>query len=461
MSTRHVYVVDTCVLLHDPQAIFRFAENDIYLPLAVIDDLDDIKARKENVAWSAREVFRLLDQYAESELTGKGVVVNESGGRLFVYNPKGPLAKDESPNIVRVNSDNAIIETCISLKGKFPRRKVSIVTKDTGLRIRALSFGCTAENYRSDLLTDQNYTGMREVVIENAQDATALWASLELAISSLSQPLQDSLKDLAPHEFVVFSYGTTKCPCAHMGGVLRVLKDKSSGENKGKAEFMGISANNLEQRMAIDLLNDDTISLVTLLGPAGTGKTLLTLAVGLSKVNLGIYDRIIVIKPLMPVGGKDIGALPGDKWEKLSAWLGPMRDNIEQLVSKKAGSDRAASGSFEEMVQEGIIEAEAMAFIQGRSIPNALIIVDEAQNLTPREARMVVERSGKNSKVVLLGDLSQVENPYLDKRSNGLAHAVNGGRLLDVVGAVTLTKVERSALAAVASQIFGRPEAQR
>jgi PhoH-like ATPase len=164
------------------------------------------------------------------------------------------------------------------------------------------------------------------------------------------------------------------------------------------------------------------------------------------------------MKPLIPVGGKDIGALPGDKFEKISAWLGPMRDNIEQLV----GSRTLSGGNmFEEMVRDGIIEVEAMAFIQGRSIPKAIVIMDECQNITPREARMVVERCGKQSKIVLLGDLSQVENPYLDAKSNGLSHAVQGGRFSNLVSTVTLSKVERSELAAVASQIFNRPEAQR
>jgi PhoH-like ATPase len=196
-----------------------------------------------------------------------------------------------------------------------------------------------------------------------------------------------------------------------------------------------------------------------------THNTILTLAVGLDYIDKGIYDRIIVIKPLIPVGGKDIGALPGDKWEKLSAWLGPMRDNIEQLVQEKTNNSskhmQASGASFEELVQEGKIEVEAMAFIQGRSIPNSLVIVDECQNLIPREARMVVERCGKGSKVVFLGDLSQVENPFLDARSCGLAHAVNGGRMQPACGTVSLSKVERSELAAIASVIFSSPESRR
>ena len=226
----------------------------------------------------------------------------------------------------------------------------------------------------------------------------------------------------------------------------------------GKQAYSEIKGKNLEQKCALELLNDNTVPLVTLIGAAGTGKSFLAIASALQAINDRMYDKIVVMKPLIPVGGKDIGALPGDKFEKISAWLGPVKDNIDQILGSKS---MTADNMFEEMVREGMIEVEAMAFIQGRSIANSIIILDEAQNITPREARMVVERCGKNSKVILLGDPSQVENSYLDARSNGLAHAVSGGKTLKECGTVTLTKVERSVLASVASIIFNAPEARR
>lgn len=447
-------------------AIYKFQEHDLYLPLAVIDDLDEIKTRRDTVGWGAREVFRILDKYDESQLT-KGVKLNDEGGRLFIYNTEAPLSKNDIPFICRVNSDNAIIDACLRLKSQYPKRKVAIITKDTGLRVRALSWQCQAENYRSDLLEDAMYTGIRDVNVDTNVDWDYLWQAKDnlVEIKKLPSAISSQLNDLAPNEFVFFKYGDKICPAMHKKDALLIMKDKSNGSHHGKPEYKGIQAKNIEQRCALEILSDEKIPLVCLLGPAGVGKTLISLAVSLDYIDKGIYDRIIVIKPLIPVGGKDIGALPGDKWEKLSAWLGPVRDNIQQLIQEKTDSStkrlQATGASFEELVEEGKIEVEAMAFIQGRSIPNSVVIVDECQNLSPREARMVVERCGKGSKIILLGDLSQVENPFLDARSCGLAHAVNGGRNKTQCGTVMLSKVERSELSAIASEIFKSPESHR
>lgn len=453
---KHIYVIDTCVVLHDPMALYKFGENDIYLPLAVIDDLDDIKTRPGNISWSAREVFRILDKIDLKLMVDKGVIINEEKGKLFIYNTEAPLTKNETPNIVKVNSDNAIINAAISLKNKFPNRPVTIITKDTGLRVRANAWGCHAENYQADLIDTQMYTGIVNASVDNEKDWNLLWQNEEVDKKLLSAELQKALSETNPNEFVIFEYGQSKCPTYYKNGIFRILKEKSNKE--GKTVYSGITSKNLEQKCALELLSDNEVPLVTLVGAAGTGKSFLAIASALKMINEGIYEKIVVMKPLIPVGGKDIGALPGDKFEKISAWLGPIKDNIDQILGAKS---MTADNMFEEMVREGLIEVEAMAFIQGRSIANAIILLDESQNITPREARMVVERCGKNSKVILLGDPSQVENSYLDARSNGLSHAVAGGKKLKECGTVTLTKVERSVLASVASVIFNTPEARR
>jgi len=792
-KTKHIFVIDTCVLLHDPECIYKFEEHDIYIPLACIDDLDEIKTKRDTAGWAAREVFRNLDQFDIQSMT-KGVVINESKGKLFIYNNEGPHDKLA---ITRVNSDNAIIDSALTLQKNFPKRKVVIVSKDTGLRVRAISWGCIAENYKNDLLNDQNqFQGYRIVNIETLEDWNYLSKRKECDIGKLDCITQ--LKDLNPNEFICFRYGTHSVLCWFVENEVRFLDDKD------KKSYMGIKAKNLEQRFALEALDRDAIPLVCLSGPAGSGKaqplhsllltengyvqmgeikigdkvcgsdgnfhnvsgvfpqgmkdvvkvifsdgsevecckehlwntktelqrdkrnlnqnyttktteeimktlvghdgrknhtiplvnavnfeeknlpidpyvlgvllgdgglskeqivsspnaldlldalkerlednceikkiknskvdyrivycsikenplniklkslnlkgtksnnkfipyeykigsinqrkellqglldtdgyvskngsvyfytvsdklaadvteivnslggivktsikwpsytykgekkigqkcnvlcislpneivpfklsrkinvhkertkylptryivdvieigqkecqcisvdapdhlyvtdnfvlthnTLMAVAVGLEKVNMGQYDRIIVMKPMIAVGGKDIGFLPGSKLEKVSAWLGPIKDNIIQLTGFKGyENDKFGGNSFEEMVEDGIIEVEAMAFIQGRSIPNSFIILDEAENVSPKEARMVIERCGKNSKVVFLGDMSQIENPYLDRHSCGLAHAINGGKNHEVAASVAMNKVERSILSAAASSIF-------
>ena len=453
---RKIFVIDTCVVLHDPMALSKFGEHDIYLPLAVIDDLDDIKTRPGNISWSAREVFRTLDRLDLKTMVDKGIQINEQKGKLFIYNTEAPLTKNDTPNIVKVNSDNAIINAAISLKNKFPHRHVTIITKDTGLRVRANAWGCIAENYQADLLDTALYTGVVQIDVDNQTDWNLLWQNEEVDKFRISKELQEKLVEVNPNEFVVFNYGDSKCPAYHKNGIFKILKEKSNRD--GKTAYSGITSKNLEQKFALEILSDNTVPLVTLVGAAGTGKSFLAIASALQLINEGSYDRMVVMKPLIPVGGKDIGALPGDKFEKIAAWLGPVKDNIDQILG--AGS-LSANDKFEEMVKDGLIEVEALAFIQGRSIANSIIILDECQNITPREARMVVERCGKNSKVILLGDPSQVENSYLDSRSNGLAHAVMGGMKLKECATVTLTKVERSVLASVASNIFNLPEARR
>jgi PhoH-like ATPase len=435
--------------LHDPQCIYKFKEHDIYLILPVIDDLDEIKTRRESVGWSSREVFRILEQFSLRDMVKKGVVVNDEGGRLYVYNTEIPNKAIDTPNITRVNSDNAIINAAMSLKSQQPKRRVIIVSKDMALRVRAQAWQCEAENYRSDLLDDDSFCGIRYVTLDDYKDLEFIYQNIEFDINSASESLIKSLKNhLAPNEYVIFSCGDKKAITKFNNNKLTLIKDKSNGG--GKPVFMGISANNLEQRCAIDALADDNISLVNLSGPAGTGKTVLALAVSLQKVMDGLYDKLVIMKPIVPVSGRDLGALPGDKMEKLYNWFSPYKDNIQILTHNKFNSGI----TLEDLVADDKIEMEAMTYIQGRSIPNSIIIVDESENISPREARMVVERCGKNSRVILLGDLSQVENPYLDSRSCGLAHSINGSRWMNMCAAVALTKVERSALAAIASDIL-------
>lgn len=446
--SKSIYVLDTCVLLHDPHSIYKFEEHDVYIPLAVIDDLDDIKVKRESVGWAAREVFRQLEKFAINDLI-QGVKVNDQKGKLFVYNTLELPKSGEVLTITKTNSDNALIEACIQLSKKFPKRKVCLVSKDTGLRVRAASYDVVADNYKNDMLDAELFNGYDVINIDDKTVFDSIFKSKEILESDLRQKIKDLPENIYPNQFLIIKNNDFSCIFIKKGDILKSCFDKTK-----PFSFMGISPRNLEQKLSTYLLNDEEIPLVSLSGKAGTGKSICALAVGLEKINNGTYDKLVVIKPLVPVGGKEIGFLPGDKFSKIAAWLGPIKDNLEQLIHSKENGKGAAPGCFEEMCEEGMIEVEALTFIQGRSIARSFIILDEAENVSPREARMLIERCSHGSKVVLLGDLSQIENPYLDQYSSGLTHTIQGSRTSDLAGSVRLTKVERSRLAAEAASIF-------
>lgn len=264
-KSKNIFVLDTCVLLHDPNCIYKFEEHDLYIPLACIDDLDEIKTRKDSTGWAAREVFRNLDKYDILQIT-KGVVVNEFGGKLYLYNNEAPLQRGEKPAIVRVNSDNAIIDAAMSLKAENVKRKVIIVSKDTGLRVRAVSWGCLAENYRNDLLgDDKTFEGYRTVDVIALEDWEYLNQRKTCDISKLS--CKDGLQNLNPNEFICFKFGNQSVFAWYKNREIIFLDEK-----KKKEAYMGIVAKNMEQRFALEALSDDNIPLVCLNGPAGSGK---------------------------------------------------------------------------------------------------------------------------------------------------------------------------------------------
>jgi PhoH-like ATPase len=404
---KHLYILDSSTLIHDPQSLFAFKEHDIYLCLSVIDDLDKLKTSPNSVGYTAREVLRILDRINPT-CKIDGIPLTPEGGQLFIYNHDA-----KTFSITSLHSDDGIILAAINLTKKFPEQDVIIVSKDTGLRIRAAAWNCKVENYQSDLV-DTDYTGILYEDVYN-------------------------IDDLAINQFIINSIGKIRQKTEN--GMIDIEKQKLS--------WVGISSKNSEQHCALSALTNMNIELVCLAGLAGSGKTLISIAAGLDQIFDGKYHKILFIKPIVPVSGRDLGALPGDKNEKLSSWYGPLRDSIDQLNIKSE-----KSCTFDDLVDEDIVELECLEYIQGRSIANALIIVDEAANISQREARLIVERCSKGSKVILLGDMSQIENPYLDKRSCGLAHAINGSKGKPNCAAITFKTVVRSALSAMASEIF-------
>lgn len=434
---KKIYILDTNVILHDPEAIFAFEDNQVVIPMAVIEEVDDQKKRQDSIGKNARVFSRHLDELREEGDLSSGVEL-ETGGIL-----KTDLthqAVQELPSeLDRTKTDNIIVAAALSISQEMDL-PVILVSKDVNLRIKANVLNIKAEDYESDVVDiDELYPGLRELSVE-AEVIDDFFAQQGLDIGDLK--LED---ELFPNEFVNLENATSsQSALAYYDAEKSTLAPFIFNSKN----VWGIKPRNREQRCALELLLNDKIKLVTLVGKAGTGKTLLALAAGLQRVvEDKEYKKLIVTRPIVPMGN-DLGYLPGDEEEKLRPWMEPIFDNMEYLVSSE---DREPSQVIEDLKSMNLIELEAITYIRGRSIPNQLMIVDEAQNLTPHELKTVITRVGEDTKIVLTGDPYQIDHPYLDSNSNGLTYVVEKMKDKDIVGHITLSKGERSELAELAA----------
>lgn len=442
---RKIYVLDTNVLLHDPRSLFAFEDNDVILPAVVLQEIDSKKRLADEIGRNARRVSRLLDSFRSEGKLHDGVKL-EGGGELKVeLNHKSYQKLQET--FSEMSNDNLILAVALNYhleeKEKDHPKPVVLVSKDTLVRVKADVLGIRAEDYLSDHLVSvsDSYTGCITLAVHPSV-IDEFYSTRKLSITALPAGVR-----LNPNEFVILKdeLGTTKSA---------VLKTDREGKHleplyMSNEAIWGISARNVQQRMALELLLSDDIPLVTLTGKAGTGKTLLTLAAGLMKIeDEHKYKKLLIARPVVPMG-KDIGYLPGEKDEKLRPWMQPIYDNLEFLFdTKKAGDiDKILAGM-------GSIQVEALTYIRGRSIPGQFIIIDEAQNLSRHEVKTIVSRVGEGSKIVLLGDPEQIDHPYLDASSNGLTHVVEKFKNQSVSGHITLEKGERSNLAQLAADLL-------
>jgi PhoH-like ATPase len=440
-----IFVLDTNVLLHDPNSIFSFKEHEVVIPAVVLEEIDSKKRNADEIGRNARTVSRLLDGLRELGHLHSGVEL-EHGGKLKVELNHRSFVKVQEM-FGEVSNDNRILAVALNYlieeNEKPDPRPVVLVSKDVLVRIKADVLGITPEDYLSDRTGDLNelYTGYQSLQVHPALiDEYYSHRSLTVKQLALSYPLY-------PHEFVILKdeIGTGK------SALLKVNSDASRLEPLylGNDSVWGISARNAQQRMALELLLNDDIPLVTITGKAGTGKTLLALAAGLFKVeDEHKYKKLLIARPVVPMG-KDIGYLPGEKDEKLRPWMQPIYDNLEFLFdTKKAGDiDKILMGL-------GSIQVEALTYIRGRSIPSQFIIIDEAQNLSRHEVKTIVSRAGEGSKVILMGDPEQIDHPYLDAASNGLSYIVEKFKQQGISGHITLEKGERSRLAQLAADLL-------
>ena len=457
------YVLDTNVLLHNPEAMFVFQENHVVIPYPVIEELDTMKRREDDVGRSARSTIRNLDRLRGFGDLMKGVDISLLGTKSA--GATGTLSIDindhERPAIISKDSpDNKIIASAWALM-KEGHRTV-FVSKDLAARIKSDALGIRTEDFLNQKIDGERlYTGYTEVNATR-ELIDELYQNRMLAVDKLTEALTVEregeapyVREITPNQYVMLHDEVDE---AHSGLARRLADtDHLIPVSSQKKPTFGIMARNVQQTMALDMLLDDDIKLVTLLGSAGTGKTLLAIAAGMAKVfQEERYDKLLVARPIMPMG-RDIGYLPGDKDEKLGAWMQPIFDNLSYLMSTRGSPNQSAESKSSEqridkLVSDGRLVLEPLTYIRGRSIPHQFMIVDEAQNLTPHEVKTIVSRVGEGTKLVLTGDVGQIDNPYLDQSSNGLSYTVEKMRGLGLVGHVMLAKSERSDLASLAAE---------
>ena len=429
------YLLDTNVLLHDANALNVFSEHNVILTVDVLEELDRFKRGNDERGRNARQVTRTLDSLRDGRPLSQGVPIADGPGKLYVlvtnFVAQLPDGMDRSV------PDNRILAAALALHQIG--HEVVFVSKDINARCKADALGIKAEDFKNQKVNfDELYTGWSEHLVPDAT-VDAFYAGQPVALEY----------EFRPNEGVLLRSEAREKKTAL--GIWRTDTARIEPLQFGDAHPWGLSARNLQQQYALELLLRPDIQLVTMLGQAGTGKTLLALAVGLQLVaEEKQFRRVMVSRPIMPLG-KDIGYLPGTKEEKLESWMEPILDNLQYLVDPKL---EQSSDKVDYLFDTGVLEMEAVTYIRGRSLPKLFIIIDEAQNLTPHEVKTVVSRAGEGAKVVLTGDAYQIDNPYLDASSNGLTYVVERFKEQSIYGHITLAKSERSQLASLAAQLL-------
>lgn len=443
---RKAFVLDTNVLLFDPNAIFKFGNNDIIIPIVVVEEIDRFKREMSENGRHARHFSRLVDNMRSDGELSKGVKLPNGGILTVELGTEQPLPFELQMD----KADNRILALAITLKKEQPKRPIVFVTKDINLRIKADALGILAEDYEpSSVEPDQLYTGVATVSVD-AHLVDEFYANKKLVYP-------DGAKAFKPNQYVILKDSANPNHTA-MGRFSKELECLVPVIKPAEG-LWGIFPKNSEQAFAIDALLNDEIKLVSLVGKAGTGKTLLAIAAGLAKtVDEGVYHRLLVSRPVFPLG-KDIGYLPGDIEEKLNPWMQPIYDNVDFLFGATGGakggaSRRGAGRGAQELMNQGLLQIEPLTYIRGRSIPQQYLIVDESQNLTPHEIKTIITRAGDGTKIVLTGDSFQIDNPYVDAANNGLVYLVERFKDEAISAHITLSRGERSKLSELASNLL-------
>jgi len=432
------FLLDTNVYLTEASSLISFGANNIAIPSIVLDEIDKHKHRQDTAGHNARHMNRLLDGLRSKGSLSVGVSLGRGKGKVFAahYDPRYmPVGMDGG------DSDNKIIATALKLK--LEGHDITVYSRDINMRVKCDSFGITCFDYQPQKIiqsVDKLFDGMEEMLVD-AETIDKFYESEDIFLVKEGNKLH-------PNQYVMLK---DKNPSSKKSAMARFISyEKPVTKVRKYKNIWGFNARNKEQQYAMDMLFDKGVQIVSLTGPAGTGKTLLATACALEQVmnettSQGGYDKLIITRPVQPMG-RDIGFLPGSIHEKMMPWIAPIRDNLEHLFGDRAALDM--------QIDQGTIEIEAMTYIRGRSISNSILIVDEAQNLTAHELKTIITRVGHGTKLILTGDVQQIDNSYVDAVSNGLTHAVEKFKEFAIAGHVTLLKGERSTLATLASEIL-------
>ena len=440
-SKKKNFILDTNVILHDFKCIESFENNDVYIPFVVLEELDKFKKGNEQINFNARAFVRKLDLITDDHLFTSGADLGVGYGKLHIVNSSLDSLKIQEAFPERC-PDNRILSTVLEISERFPTMRTILVSKDINLRMKARALGIVAEDYISDKVTNIHIFEQGEETIEGINP--------DLIDKIYAQPAGVDFDDfdfdtqIKPNQCFILKSGRNSVLARYNPFTQKIKKiDKENN--------FGIQPRNAEQTFAFEVLNDPEVKLVGITGKAGTGKTLLALASALKQHKM--YSRILLARPIVSLSNKDLGYLPGDAKEKIAPYMQPLFDNLNVIKSylKSTGNELRV---IDELQKSGQIEIEALAYIRGRSLTETYCIIDEAQNLTPHEIKTIITRAGENTKMIFTGDLQQIDQPYLDSQSNGLAYMIDKMSGQNLFAHVNLMKGERSELSELASNLL-------
>lgn len=440
-GTKKNFILDTNVMLHDFNCLSNFEENDLYIPFIVLEELDRFKRGNDQINFNARAFVRELDLITDDNLYSGGAKLGEGKGKLYIVN-----AKRGNRHVIEAfpekSADNQILSLLSELVEQHPETKTVLITKDINLRMKARSLGLIAEDYINDKVTNVDIFEHGEMIVEgiNPDLIDKIYANN----AGVSLEEFDFNFQIEPNQCLILK-------SERNSALIRYNPFSDTIGRVEKSSNFGIHPRNAEQTFALEVLNDPKIKLVGLTGKAGTGKTLLALAAALKQHRT--YNQILLARPIVALSNKDMGFLPGDEKQKISPYMQPLFDNLN-VIKSLSGQNSADIKLIDELQKSGRLEIEALAFIRGRSLTDTYCIIDEAQNLTPHEVKTIITRAGEGTKMVFTGDLQQIDSPYLDMQSNGLAYMIDKMRGQDLFAHINLIKGERSELSELAGNLL-------